>query len=385
MKLGILTFHYSMNYGSVLQCYALQEIVRMLGYDVEVLDFRSPSHKNCLDNWTLRKLISPLNVFVRRTLWGLGGIGRWRRARSQLRFVRKYLRLSDWTITSWKEKARRLDVDVVIVGSDQVFNANLIHPVHYLMLGVREVKKIVYAASFGMRSIPAGISEEYRCGLQEFSAVSFREKNGVALAKEVGCKANVCADPVLLMSKDMWLSLVGKEKSHRPLLVCYFMSENLLYSTKRFLREFADRNGCRVEVFWNKAVHTSPFRVPFSKVQYRESAGALKFLESMANAKWVLTESYHALLFAVLFGKNIRVLRPSSELRESKFSRISEVVERFVKKGNVYADDCRKGLDSLESADVIEYDTEALDDFKASSIKWLKEALEGCRTNAAQV
>ena len=374
MKIGILTFHSQLNYGGVLQCWALQTALEKLGHEVVVIDRWLDVNNSLLErdyrDWGCRQWIK----FWIRSLFALGDISPWLRVRRTKKFLRRYIRRTPYHFVEWKEAPKGLGVDAIAVGSDQVWHCgDWGDPRVYLLDGAPEIPAVAYAASFGMMAIPQFIFEArkdiearplYERGLSRFKAISSREAEGARLCKEFGIHAEHVVDPTLLLSEEDWVPIVGSANGwwkRKPCLVCYFLSEDIDEAMPA-LAAFASRTGCRVKILidFGKS-RFLPFPSNFSKfklwirgiwkrlfgnVTIYASAGPKEFVKTFANADWIISDSFHALMFATVFKKNVRILKPKSEFRQKMFARIEEFAEHA--EGPLVAESLEEALASLQ-------------------------------------
>lgn len=394
MRIGILTFHAQQNYGGVLQCWALKEYLQQLGHETVILDrWITP------DN---RLLFGPLGVASGFRFWrsvfvrSLCGCGTWKAVVRSVRTIRfvKRLGLTKSHFFRWEDAPADLQIDCLLVGSDQVWHVGpWSDPRPYLLEGFAKEKiiKIAYAASFGMSAVPLEYEAYYRRGFSRFSAISCREKEGVKICRQFGFRAEHVADPTLLLSRQAWNRLLPYRKAARlggrQVLVCYFMSVDCDMALPCLAR-FARENRCRVKVL-TESPRLKPFkksmasilanyREMYPRVQICSDYGPTEFVRAFAGASAVLTDSFHAVMFSAVFGKNVRVLRPSTELRRAMFARISEFIESYMT-GPVFADSVLDALDSLASGKNSSFCQKKIDAFRRRSRAWLVDALGGVK------
>lgn len=403
MKIGILTFHSQLNYGGILQCWALQTALKKMGHDVFVLDRWWDAENSLLENGYDTKRLMFWLKFVIRGAMGLGDVQHYRRVKRTKLFLSEYLNLSPYHFVDWGTFKSKEDVDVIVVGSDQVWHCgDYCDPSPYLLIGAPNIPAISYAASFGMPNLPEWMDTlrghedaalVYKEGLSRFHAISCREKEGVQICSELGFNADYVLDPTQLLDQKEWLASFNVELPAHELnlrtLVCYFLSEDL-YVALPVLNEFAIRNNWRVKVFLN-----SDFRLPvpsshrrikgwFSSLRWRcsprikimLSAGPKEFLTTIATADYVLSDSFHALMFSVVFERNVRIISPSIRMRSNMFSRIREISEHV--RGRLVVDSVREALESFENEVRIDIDKAWFEDRKQHSIKYLVHALNNC-------
>ena len=177
-KVGILTFFNRLNYGAELQAYALHRKVRDLGYDCEILDVLSPNHPSAKrpelykQLWSAKKMISTRNriniklmKFLNSIVAGLGSKNARTRKDRFEKFKQAYMAVSEQKYASVDDLYRhKMPYDIFITGSDQVWNpqAAITSPEPYfLTFASKDKRKISYAASFGVSSIPDDIKDIY--------------------------------------------------------------------------------------------------------------------------------------------------------------------------------------------------------------------------------
>ena len=397
MRIGILTFHSQLNYGGVLQCFALQTAMEKIGHEVAVVDRWHMADNYLLERgynkWGWRQWVR----FGVRALLGLGDLSPWFRVRRTKRFLRKCLHLTSYHFVEWKDVSKELGVDILAVGSDQVWHCgNWGDPRVYLLEGAPLIPAIAYAASFGMTELPdcLGVDAKgaddlaaepiYKRGLSKFKAISCREREGVEICKRLGFDAVHVVDPTLLAWGE---GAEGNSKAEkRRELVCYFLSEKIEDHISE-LERFARRNNCKVKVLLNGAwLLPFPTNLPRiksflrrwklrvgSRVVIMDSAGPEEFYNAFKNARWVLSDSFHALMFSICNGCDARMLKPSTELRRAMFARIEEFAEHT--KGPLIVDSVSDALASFSKGERVMYDYEWLENRRRESEEWLKKVL----------
>lgn len=392
MKIGILTFHAQLNYGGVLQCRALQDALESLGHEAVVVDRWLDDHRNIYDTEFDRMNGWRCAKFWLRVLLGRTSMDRWLRIRRTKAFIRRRLHLTPYHFVDWKDAPENLGIDRLVVGSDQVWHCGSWgNPRPYLLDGAPEIPAIAYAASFGMRGLPQFLLNAqsgevpveaepvYKAGLARFKAVSCRESEGVEICRKLDVHATHVVDPVLLAHlRD------GQTMEERPggPLVCYFLSENFGEHIQA-LEDFSRRNGCRVEIFLDRqqARPAHPLRAWLRRIGRKSrpsvsvmaSAGPEEFFQAFQRAKWVLSDSFHALMFSVIHGCNARILRPSTELRKQMFARIEEFAAHT--RGPLVADSVGNALESFNRGECVEYDYGWLHRRRRESLDWLSHNL----------
>lgn len=385
MKIGILTFHSQLNYGGVLQCWALQTALEKLGHDVKVIDrWLDASNATLLGSKpaNLKQFILRIIEIARFNGYFAGK----RRRRKTARFLSTQLNLTEYHFCKWREAPKNLGVDVVVVGSDQVWNSyGAKDPGVYLLLGAPNVRAISYAASLGMQEIHESKKHLYAEGLKNFEKISVREASAINLLSEFCGKVKKVADPVVLPDNDDWSRLCDSErrdgKHRRKRMFCYFISENIAEHWAS-LETFAKNYGMDIDVFLSSSAESrglsviDKLKMMFTqRVAIHADADPLDFLRALRAADNVLTDSFHAVMFSAIFDKNVRVLRPKSEVRKAMFDRIVELSDLLESPVNFMQPSVEAALESFGAEDRTRFSADKLSEMRRKSLYWLKCAL----------
>lgn len=294
MNIGILTFHWAQNYGAVLQCYALKSKLEEMGHQVRIID-RVPQYQGIL-----RDVYHRVSF---KHFWSW-----WKFARFNRKFLipktRRYASMEALTRHFASEK-----LDVVVVGSDQVWRWGMMGYNYFLdFVDKNTTRKVAYAASFGLSHwTDNGLSTAQVARLLgEFGAVSVREKTGVSLCRRIfGVKAALVIDPTLLYDASFYEERLLKdrpEKEHRQ-VVSYILGEENLEQCRRIGR-WAEEQGLAFAELYHTAC-TFPAltqsRCRFLHLSVQE------WLDAIRGAEYVVTNSFHCAVFAILFRKKFVV------------------------------------------------------------------------------
>ncbi len=347
-RAGVITFLHNDNYGSSLQAYALQRVLREMGYDCMHLDYRPDAREkvqNLLHSGNSPKLILE-GLRKKRVRAEEEGA----RAKSDAfpAFYREHMKLSPvcHNLEELREAAK--SCDVLICGSDQIWNPTWQNPAYFLPFATPEQKKIAYAASFGVSALPGDKkTRRIRKWLADFDRISVREIQGADLAEKMtGKRPDVMPDPVCLLSRESWEALSGPAEEGGPYLLCYFIGENPTYWDKA--EKIAKERGLKMLVLPVTAES-------FSRGDKRlEGAGPVEFLRALGGAERVCTDSFHCYAFSTILEKECEVFRRDRDDHpESRNSRI----------------------DSFRQLS----ETEGLAKLRERGLVWLREALEDGR------
>lgn len=325
MKVGIITMHRVLNFGSALQAYALQQKIIDLGYGCEIIDYDFPPkhHKDkCFRNH-LRKIYA----FLRAMIMGFPNKKKVKRFNN---FYEKHYKLSSKKYTKDSIKENPPQYDVYITGSDQVWNPKHIgSDTNFLLSFVPKGRhKISYASSFATSSIPESYKSQYENYLKEYDLISVRESSGVKLVKDLCAKdAQVCVDPVFLLSRDKWdqiaeESTVSCKEKYILVYALYYMFDpypelmNIINHVQKIL-------GYKV-VYLNGRKEDA-FR-PNSKVL--KSEGPADFVQLIKNAEIVITTSFHGVAFSLIYNKPLMAIVRNNDTDDNRITSLMQCVGR---------------------------------------------------------
>ena len=327
-RIGIMTFLHNDNYGSSLQAYALQRVIRTLGYDCEHIDYRpdrAEKIRNLLGSGNHPKLI--IDGLRKRSVKA-GQEGARKKSGAIPAFYRECMQLSP-VCRNRKELAERAGrYDILLCGSDQIWNPVWLNPAYFLTFAPESMPKVAYAASLGIRTMPAaGKVRKIRNWTKGFRAVSVREQEGAELLEQMtGIRADVTPDPVCLLDRTEWEALAAPGPGGDPYILCYFIGENDEYTAR--VKKLQAETGLRV------------LDIPVNAGSYRSGRELLdgisprEFLGAVRNAEVLCTDSFHGLAFATIFGVKTELIRRYREDDpESKNSRVDHFLRLVNEKG----------------------------------------------------
>lgn len=284
MKVGILTFHNAHNYGAVLQAYALRTVIRKMGHDAFILNYRNKGiekqYPENLDTADIKKQ------------------DEWHRQYMRFENFINQILLEDNTRYLQIEDLKDMDIDCFICGSDQIWETGLtdgIDPVYFLDFECK-AKKMSYAASKAFASISAESRLYFRRTLSEFQAVSVREGSVADELNTIGIPAVNVLDPTLLLKAGDYEALLsyGKEGNEKYVLAYYIVEDEEL---EQCVRQASDQLGLRA-----KEIHF--YRVPNAVDGQMADCGPEEFIELFKNAAYVFTNSFHGVIFSIIFHKS---------------------------------------------------------------------------------
>mgnify|MGYP002797055532 FL=1 len=207
MRIGIITFHASLNCGSMLQAFALQNVLaEKYGAEVEIINYSNWGQRNYYANWDwfLRPAVLRSNI---KALFHYDAIEKMRT--DYLEFENQYLNLTP-KLMKYKHELNGIDknYDIVVAGGDQVWNVRCRDADDaYFLSFVKNAKKVAYSPSLGARNINTECINpgKYAKLVKDFDYLSVREDNGQKWLKELtGIEVPIVADPTVLLTGNEW-------------------------------------------------------------------------------------------------------------------------------------------------------------------------------------
>lgn len=304
MKIGILTFHEADSYGAVLQAYALQQTLLKLGADSEFVQIQMPQSSGQTQNAT-----GAAAIFARK----MQAEGE-KRAALFADFRRNHMKIS-----RPYQPGENIDgdYDAFVAGSDQIWNFRIPGAdARYFLPFASPEKRFSYAASFGADALPEKASAWAAVQLSRFREISVREESGCRIVADLtGREARVCLDPTLLPSREDWLALT-REETAQPYVLAFLLKYDETLVAKA--REEAEKRGVQLRVI------TAAF-MPKLGIGAWNTTGVTDWLNAIRNAQCVFTNSFHGMVFSLIFARAFHVQRLTGEL-SSRNGRLEELL-----------------------------------------------------------
>lgn len=295
MKIGTLTTHMADNYGAVLQAYALSTYLREQT-DCEIMHYY-PTYLQ--DAYHKRVRITDIKSAINSLFYCLHASKRKRRSRRFAAFREQYMRLSPLYRTREELTAAAENYAGIVAGSDQIWNPDIhgFDENFFLTFCSDAVRKYGYAPSFGVGKLTDEQAAEVKRRCEGFRHLAFREESGVQIAREVlDRECPLVLDPVFLLPAEHWRKLKAADAPKEKYVLCYFLSDprgSVEAMCKRFQKE-------------GYTIYSIGFSVRdmLNSAKKVYDLGPAEFLAYIDNAAYILTDSFHATAFSLLFGKN---------------------------------------------------------------------------------
>lgn len=312
MKIGILTLPLHTNYGGILQAYALQTVLERMGHEVEVLDKPDQIHRPLWRNaMTFAKRFA-LRAFGKNVSLNYQKEYNTReraKRRYTKAFIQKYIRRR---IIDRYGNISPNDYDAIVVGSDQVWRrrympGNDVRIAYLEFTKGWDIKRIAYAASFGVEiwEYNPKDTEIAKKAVQKFDAVSTRENSGVSLCKEYldYNDAVQALDPTLLLDRIDYEHIIEESDSTHKIngsLMCYVLD----YSNEK--RQYISE--CAKVLDMIPFETNSKYEVKGASLEEIVQPPVEQWLRSFRDSSYVITDSFHACVFSILFHKQFIVI-----------------------------------------------------------------------------
>lgn len=367
-SIGVITYHRAYNFGSFLQAYALQYyLLKKLNVYCEIIDYQKPEQKEFYK--VMKKNNSIKNIL--KNIYALNHKKELVDRNNKFeKMIKAELILSD-EFKSLEELKKVKEYDLLICGSDQIWNTNILDfDEAYLLSFSNKNKKISYAASMGgYPSISTKNIEIFKENLCKFNAISVREISAKKCIEEYcNIDISVCVDPTLLINEKAYNSLIKndylnvklpKEKFIFFYSVCY--NEDMI---DRVIK-FSDIAKLPVYMVYTGSLKIS--RCSKKGINIIYDASVSDFLYLIKNSEYVFSSSFHGTVFSLIFKKEFFVINEYKNGRYLKDERMKCLLQEL----NI---DYRMTNNSINFNDKIDYSL--IDDKLRNLIKSSKEFLK---------
>lgn len=357
MKISLLTIHFGVNHGSILQTIATYETLTLMGHDVEIINY-IPDRYNFFKEVMNKKH----NYFLKLGYYLLNSFKIYRRRRKFQTYLEKHSQVSN-RVKSIEIYFRNHNPQVALVGSDQVWNSdyNDEYNAVYFLENIINSKIISYGSSFGKDIIDEIEIEKIAPLLKRFASISVREASAVEILKKCDIYSELVLDPTLLLTQDYWSKYMEPIYiSYHKYILIYVMDQSYepLIKIAKQIKEVTGYNIITVsfEEYRGNDVDNSYYNI---------SPG--QFLKLIHDCSFVITNSYHGILFSLNFNKDFYAIR--KEKYNTRIENILDIVnlsDRFIDE-NVTINEFKK----------IEYSTvkQRIDIHKKRSLNYIKGSL----------
>ena len=294
MRIGLLTYHHSANYGAVMQSYATCRALKELGHEVEFINFRQDEKRSN----------SSIIFYFKIKVFD--------------RFMETFYPSETKVIQSMDDlNAIASNYDCLMVGSDQVWNPGISQSkclAYFLDFGESDIRRISYASSFGISKWPEqyqSLLPSINSSLHRFCSISVREETGKYLLNSLfKLNSQVVLDPTLLHAdyNEITGSIVNNDE-----VICYLLNRGKLQLEKTI----------RLSRSLGKTPKMISTIRPTFGFRYVYPPSIENWIRYIAGAKFVITDSFHGLAFSLIYNKQFVVISPSN----GKNSRLKDLLK----------------------------------------------------------
>lgn len=336
---GLLTFHFPINYGAYLQTFGLYDYIRESGNSIEIINYFTDEHMARFDFYQKPKSAKEVLYYLFKTFF----------LRSYFQKRKKFKRFSEKQFkmtTRYKNLSEvSFSYDIVITGSDQVFNINHFDRLIYFQPFEKSINqtKAAYAPSFGINNLDDNITNKIKEFVIDFDYLSCREELGAKYLADISGKdTEHVLDPVFLTSIDKWYSISSKPLVKESYIFIYDLNG------KKPLVEIAKRiaKGRKIVIVSNDPMAQLKSIYGDCDV-FVKSAGIEDFISYIRYADVVITDSFHGTAMSVLFKKEFYtyIALESASYRILSLLKSLSLDDRLI-----------KNLDDFQEIDVIDYE-----------------------------
>lgn len=369
-KIGIITFHNSYNCGSMLQAYALQQMVdRLTGRKSEIIDFSNEGQQKL---YSVRQLNDSMKNIIKNLILSPWFKRITRNYGSYESFKTQNFRLSDHPVHKSTDLSDS-DYDIVVAGSDQIWNITIEDGDDaYFLPWVKNARKVAYAPSFGAKNIaefadnPSRYAEYLRC----FSDLSIRERNGLEwLQNLTGRSAELLLDPTLLLKQDDYAEIESHELK-LPIRYIFYYSPGYSRDINKLVHKISQKYNLPVIAFNTKTFYVKGMQ--FSGFKLPEIENPSTYLQLIKNAEMIITTSFHGTVFSTIYRKKFWTVKNGgmfgNDDRVKTLMYLLDLEDRMIP---IEFDD---GFDYLKEKDYEGYER-LLEKEQEKAYKYLKKAL----------
>lgn len=289
-KIGIITCGKEPNYGACLQALATQKILSSAGHKVDLMNYTFIEGKG----------YSP---FSQKSLKSFISCAMFYRLRKGTHIVfekfrkRHMIYCNEQLKTEEDFKNIMENYDLFLVGSDQVWNPNLGINIDITLLNFYKdgPKKVSYASSFGINSLPENYKDKYRAAFNDFKSLSTRETTGQNIISELtGRVAPVVLDPTMMFNMQQWEVYAQDANIKEPFVLIY----DMWHATEvvEIARHIAKEKKCKIFAL-------SQINMPYKDVKTLYDISPAEYLDLFKKAECIVTDSFHGTVFSIIYHK----------------------------------------------------------------------------------
>lgn len=322
-KVGLAIVAYKNNYGSMLQSFATQKMISILGLYPEIIRTEGIDKeiKTAKIQYFIKRFLNPDDrKYVYSMIYSKlkKNISSDYAAKSAVRdkkykeFLQKWFQFSKPCSSRLELSEMCKEYEDVIVGSDQLWRPSNIEGDFFTLNFVpQQINKVSYSTSFGVSVLPKFQIPKATAFLKRLNYISVREETGRELVKKlIGQNAPVVCDPSMLFDADDWMEIQQEAPIiSGPYILCYFLGESSLY--RSFAHRLKQETGYKIVGLLHGATYIPSDDSFPDEALY--DAGPSEFVNLVRNASYICTDSFHGCVFSILHEKTFFAFRRFEE------------------------------------------------------------------------
>lgn len=320
MKIGILTYHRTLNYGGCLQALAMRLLLEEMGHEAYYVDYWPRYHQASYDIFSFEKFLRQRGIKAKVKLL-LEAIKFGRKAIRRKKTFECFLHEQVYPFC----KPITETFDIIVYGSDQIWRKqaalNSYNPIYFGENEIKAKNHIAFSASMGI--IPTDEKDKV------FVANLLRKLDAISVREEQLCEfvinychlpATVTLDPTLVVDRSIWKNLVKRTSDYNAYILVYALHNDFDINS---IRQYAKSRGLMVKVLYGDAKKKETSTVI-------NTAGPYEFLSLIYNANMVFTSSFHGLCFSLIYEKEVFVSFSTNSDRAKSLLQLAGIPERFL-------------------------------------------------------
>ncbi|MBO5090565.1 MAG: polysaccharide pyruvyl transferase family protein [Clostridia bacterium] len=313
MKVGIITYHNAINYGAALQALATQETVKGLGANAEIINYTPKVISDVYKPFVFSKYG---RTFKRSIIEGVRSVLSdvyyfpfiTRKNNAFKKFGDEFFDYSGKAFEKLEtERESFKKYDVCFAGSDQIWNPDItmgFDPAYFLDFGKEDMVRAAYAASIGRDSFSEEEEQELTAYLEKFDFISSREATGAGVLRGMTDKTvETVLDPTLLLNSNTWEKVLNIKSGKGGYIFAYTLFQN--EKLNEFVEKLSKEKNLPVVTINRRKIYSA-------EKQSFAGCDPKKFVELIANADYIVTNSFHGTAFSVNFSKNFITFKNSA-------------------------------------------------------------------------
>lgn len=331
-KTGILTLYYNnMNYGGLLQAFALPFVIQKhIGIPAEQIRYSQQNTDTDLCTSKSKKSLSIYQLGI-NFFSALTSNKRSIRKESFLEFMNDIPHSRNIYSHETIQQCNS-DYEIFICGGDQIWNGEMVGEhldVYTLQFVNQGLKKIAYSPSVAISHMSKQVEDCLGKGLLGIDRISVREKRSLDILKRLSDKKiEVVVDPVLLLNKSEWLEQSRPTKINGKYILCYLLGDSI--TQRKAVEIISKRLKLRIVTFPHILVNNVRKCDLFFGDIKDYTSGPRQFLDLINNAEFVITDSFHACVFSMIFETPFIVFERNKPSEKGNMnSRIYDFLEEY--------------------------------------------------------